>query len=153
MAALGVQVKNKEKDPKRAVVKLKNLDKRVHDVEEVHDSLMKQEIQKLCNSYARELLVAKGIADTDNSADSRSTYREAYLTLYREFDRIVGDSLRRAGSSLSDIGCGYGSTNTEGAYVDAIKTAGLLTHLHTIAKSLFSNTPAARYMLARVSNR
>lgn len=65
-------------------------------------------------------------------------YREAFRTLYFEFDRIVAVRLHKVGKTLRDIGLGYANKNGQN-YIERIAEAGLLHELLAVAKSMLLN--------------
>lgn len=105
--------------------------------QELQKVKLKEEITKLINDTANARIKAKGLTPQQVAASDREDHREAYKTLYAQFDRILRIELGKQGRTLEDIGLGRAKNQTGKPYIDRIGDAGHLENLAIVAREIY----------------
>lgn len=131
-----VQVKHKTREAV-GFTKPEQAARFLRDADTARDEMLRKEIHNLCMNKSVDDINARNLTNSDIKNSDRWVYRESYRTLYHEFDRIIGNRLKRIGATLSDYGLGYAFKKNASRYIDNIAKVGLLPELYTMAKALF----------------
>lgn len=134
-----VDTKNQPKAKVRVLPKITahSAARKVHSLDKTKEMVLRKDIQRLCKKHTANTINNEDVSSKDIEASDRWVYREAYLMLYREFDRVTANLLKKSGKKLEDIGLGYKKNTDNVTYIDRVVKAGLLSSLHNVAQVMF----------------